>query len=195
MRALVRAELCPRHYSRVSGEPDQNLARGNVPDTGCLVCRRRDDACSVRAELSARGDGHEIGRTRLSQDTDGQRSVSPDGTRIVTASADKTACVWDVAMAPDSVRLAGHTGVVVEAEFSPDGARIVTGSWDDTARVWDPATGKTLATLTGHDKPLQSAHFSPDARRIVTASDDKTACVWDAATGKMLRRSGHEPKY
>ena len=68
---------------------------------------------------------------------------SPDGTRIVTASADKTARVWDAATGKSLATLAGHEDGVWSAQFSPDGTRIVTASGDKTARVWDAATGKT----------------------------------------------------
>ena len=37
---------------------------------------------------------------------------SPDGTRIVTASEDKTARVWDAATGKALATLAGHEGAV-----------------------------------------------------------------------------------
>ena len=64
---------------------------------------------------------------------------SPDGTRVVTASADKTARVWDAASGQLLTSLEGHTGWVTSAVFSPDpdGQRLVTTSRDGTAKVWD----------------------------------------------------------
>src|SRR5262245_44890554 len=62
-------------------------------------------------------------------------STSPDGSRIVTASDDGTARVWDAATGTESVILRGHTDWVRSAAFSPDGARIVTASHDRTARL------------------------------------------------------------
>ena len=38
------------------------------------------------------------------------------------------------------VKLRGHKGSVVNAQFSPDGQRIVTASYGGTARVWEAAT-------------------------------------------------------
>src|SRR5262249_14923230 len=53
-------------------------------------------------------------------------AFSPDGARIVTASADRTAKVWDARTGTPALGLKGHTGGVWSAAFSPDGARIVT---------------------------------------------------------------------
>jgi WD40 repeat protein len=120
-------------------------------------------------------------------------AFSPDGARIVTASNDRTARVWDAASGEMLRELKGHGAGVVSAAFSPDGARIVTASNDRTARVWDAASGEMLRELKGHDEVLWSAAFSPDGARIVTASNDRTARIWDATGGEMLRElKGHD---
>jgi len=62
---------------------------------------------------------------------------SPDGKRIVTASKDKTARVWNAQSGKALTEPLKHNGDVVSAQFSPDGKRIVTASSDKTARVWD----------------------------------------------------------
>ncbi len=117
---------------------------------------------------------------------------SPDGTRIVTASFDKTARIWDARTGVQLTVLAGHGEIVVSAGYSPDGLRIVTASADKTARIWDAQTGAQLAVLSGHGDRVNSAAYSPDGTRIVTASADKTARIWDTLTGTPLAvLSGH----
>jgi len=111
---------------------------------------------------------------------------SPDGSRVVTASPDKTARVWDGVTGRELAVLRGHEDRVSSAAFSLDGARVVTASADKTARVWDAESGRELSVLRGHEDALCSAAFSPDGARVVTASADKTARVWDAGTGHEL---------
>ena len=120
-------------------------------------------------------------------------AYSPDGTRVVTASYDKTARIWDARSGAELVALVGHGDQVRSAAYSPDGTRIVTASIDNTARVWDALTGSQLRVLSGHRDQVRSAAYSPDGTRIVTASTDKTARLWDARTGAQLAvLSGHE---
>ena len=121
-------------------------------------------------------------------------SFSPDGTKIVTASDDGTAIIWDAKTGQALQTLSGHTHTydVNSASFSPDRTKIVTASDDDTAIIWDAETGQQLQTLSGHSNIVNSASFSPDGTKVVTASDDGTAIIWDAETGHQLQTlSGH----
>ena len=113
-------------------------------------------------------------------------AFNEDGTRIVTASEDKTARVWDAADGVQVAMLQGHTDWVDRAAFSPDGSRIVTYSTDLTARLWDARSGAPIAVLAGHSGLITSAEFSSDGARLVTASNDTTARLWDVANGATL---------
>jgi WD40 repeat protein/serine/threonine protein kinase len=114
---------------------------------------------------------------------------SPDGKRILTASADDTACVWDAQSTQLLIGPLEHSGgampAPVSAQFSPDGTRILTAS-ADAALVWDAVSGQALTEPLKHDNIITSAQFSQDGRWIVTASTDHSARVWDAQTGQPL---------
>src|SRR5271165_2614964 len=130
---------------------------------------------------------------RLLKDAGEFAAFSPDGSRVVSASSNWTARVWDAATGNAIAVLSGHEDAVNSAAFSPDGSRIVTASTDKTARVWEAATGTAVAVLSGHQATVKSAVFSPDGSRIVTASSDKTARLWESATGKASATlSGHQ---
>jgi WD40 repeat protein/serine/threonine protein kinase len=122
-------------------------------------------------------------------------AYSPDGTRVVTASRDHTARIWDARTGAQLAVLSGHTDIVYCAVYSPDGTRVVTASRDHTARIWDAYSGAQLAVLSGHDDGVNSVSYSPNGMRIVTASFDKSARIWDARTGAQLAMlSGHRAR-
>jgi WD40 repeat protein/predicted Ser/Thr protein kinase len=111
-------------------------------------------------------------------------AFSPDGSRIVTASRDHTARVWDAGTGEAVTPPLRHADIVWKAQFSPDGRRAVTASRDRTARVWDASNGQAVGPALPHDAPVEDASFSPDGRWVVTASTDGTAQLWDAVTGQ-----------
>jgi WD40 repeat protein/serine/threonine protein kinase len=111
-------------------------------------------------------------------------AFSPDGSRIVTASKDRTARVWDVRTGEAVTPPLAHDNIVLKASFSPDGRYVVTASHDRTARVWDASSGQAVSPALRHEGSVQDASFSPDGRWVVTASTANTAQVWDAFTGQ-----------
>ena len=115
---------------------------------------------------------------------------SVDGSRVVTASKDGTAGLWQ----SDGTLvngLIGHKSEVLSAVFSPDGSRIVTASADNTARIWD-ADGAPLEILTGHTGAVVWAAFDASSQYIVTTSMDGSARLWDRDGERLATLTGHE---
>jgi len=81
-------------------------------------------------------------------------NFSTDGRRVVTASADRTARVWDAESGKSVSEPMRHEGAVNTANFSTDGRRVVTASADRTARVWDAESGKPVGEPMRHGGPV-----------------------------------------
>jgi WD40 repeat protein/serine/threonine protein kinase/tetratricopeptide (TPR) repeat protein len=120
-------------------------------------------------------------------------AFSPDGKRLVSASADASARVWDVQTGKELVCFRGHNQQVNYATFSPDGKRIASTGADKTVKIWDAATGAQPITLRGHTGGCIGVAFSRDGGRIASGSDDGTVKIWDAASGEeLLTLRGHQ---
>jgi WD domain, G-beta repeat len=61
---------------------------------------------------------------------------SPDGRRVLTASEDHTARLWETDSGKLLTIFQGHTDRVASAVFSSDGRRVLTASSDTAARLW-----------------------------------------------------------
>jgi WD40 repeat protein/serine/threonine protein kinase len=122
-------------------------------------------------------------------------SFSPDGTRVVTASQDHTARIWDARSGLELHVLTGHTEPLACAEFSPDGRRVITGGVDGTARLWDADSGRELRRFRAQGDHINTTTFSPDGRSVLVSSDDKLAYLWDAERGTLIRTfAGHSDR-
>ena len=120
------------------------------------------------------------------------RCSLPGSDRILTASWDKTARLWDLERKELAV-LRGQKTSVSSAIFSPGGDRILTASeGQGRARLWD-LQGKEVAILRGHEDLVGVPRcFSPGGDRILTCSEDKTARLWDLEGEELAVLRGHE---
>jgi WD40 repeat protein len=125
-------------------------------------------------------------------DTVSSVAWSPDGKRVVTASADHTINVWDALSGRNLMVLSGHSRPIRSVAWSPDGKQIASGSEDKTAKIWDALTGKEIRTLIGHSDTVDTVAWAPDGQRLATGSWDDTAIIWQAESGQSVRTlKGH----
>jgi len=170
-------------------EGEEDVASASFNQDGSRVVTAADNYARVwdtrSGKLLLTIDGH--------AETVENAAYSPDGSRIVTASWDRTAKVWDAKTGELQLTLAGHDYGVMNAVFSPDGSLIVTASKDNTAKVWDAKNGKELDTLIGHSDEIWSVSFSSDGKRLATVSWDKSVRIWDMTDFHLITTiDGHE---
>jgi WD40 repeat protein len=120
-------------------------------------------------------------------------AVTPDGSRAISASDDRTLKVWDLETGRETLTLAGHEGAVSAVAVTPDGSRAISASNDRTLKVWDLETGRETLALAGHEGAVSAVAVTPDGSRAISASNDRTLKVWDLETGReTLTLAGHE---
>jgi WD40 repeat protein len=118
-------------------------------------------------------------------------SFSPAGTRIVSASSDRTLKIWDAQNGKEIATLTGHTGQVTSCAFSPNGAQILSGSYDRSLKLWDAEGGRESVTLSGHAKSITSCAFSPAGKLFATGGDDEVIKLWKSPDGQEIATLVH----
>ncbi|KAH7920921.1 hypothetical protein BV22DRAFT_1198573 [Leucogyrophana mollusca] len=113
---------------------------------------------------------------------------SPDGTEIMSDSADGIIRTWDPTTSrssrgPIRYQIKNHAFCV----FSPDGKYVVSKKWDGRLWIRDLRNGgSTVGPLEGPSDEVSCLAVSPDSRLFVTGSKDRTARLWDVNTGKLV---------
>jgi WD40 repeat protein len=111
---------------------------------------------------------------------------SSDGTKILTASADHTARLWDARTGSQLTAPLQHDDEVISAAFSPDGKKVVTGSSESEVRIWDAVSGTPITDPLEVHGSVLCVSFSHDGRMIAAGTDDGKLRTWDAVTGQPL---------
>ncbi|MCI0414616.1 hypothetical protein L0222_17705, partial [bacterium] len=106
--------------------------------------------------------------------------ITPDGTRLISSSWDRTIRIWDLQDGNELLTISGHNDAVKKVALTSDGERIISSSDDGTLRIWDAMTGAALAVLESHQGPINSFALSQDGKFILSAAKDRTVIVWDA---------------
>ncbi len=112
--------------------------------------------------------------------------VSPDGSRILTASFDFSVGLW---RGKTPVWLEAHRAAVNAVRFV-DRNRAVSAGDDFQLYLWNLSTGKARR-LGGHQNKVNALELSPDRRTVAAASWDGSIGLWPLDGGEPRFLKGH----
>ncbi|XP_056685916.1 U4/U6 small nuclear ribonucleoprotein PRP4-like protein [Spinacia oleracea] len=123
-------------------------------------------------------------------------AFSPVSDNVATASADRTAKLWNT----DGTLVRtfeGHLDRLARIAFHPSGKYLGTTSFDKTWRLWDIESGAELLLQEGHSRSVYAISFHPDGSLLASCGLDSLTRVWDLRTGRsILALEGHiKPVY
>ena len=181
MRARAHSSPCCQATASASIPPPiRPTARASSPRRWT---RPRASGMRARARSSLVLSGHD-------GDIFIHAAYSPDGTRIVTASADKTARIWDA-----------RTGAQLAVLSRSCAIALILRLFRPTARASSPrrttrprasgmhAPARNSPCSRGIADRVDSAAYSPDGTRIVTASYRQDRAHLGCAHGRAARRT------
>ena len=131
---------------------------------------------------------------------------SPGGRRIVTASQDGKAIVWEQSIEngpyEELTQFTQHRGPVYVARFSPDGTQIATAGYDRRVLIWNPDVvnppdiarrldnqpdlPSPFVELGTHEGPVRGLSFALDGNVLATGGQDNVIRVWEVSSGEQI---------
>lgn len=118
-------------------------------------------------------------------------AFSPTNNILATASADRTARLWNTEGSTLKT-FEGHLDRLARIAFHPSGKYLGTTSFDKTWRLWDVETGEELLLQEGHSRSVYGLSFHHDGSLAASCGLDALARVWDLRSGRsILALEGH----
>jgi WD40 repeat protein len=110
---------------------------------------------------------------------------SPDGSKLASASCDKTMRVWNVVTGQVEQTLKSHLDWIYSIVFSPDGSELVLASGDMTVQLWNVAIGQVEKTFKVHSDWISTMNFSDGSTSPPFYTVDTSRC-WVTQNGSRV---------
>ena len=116
-------------------------------------------------------------------------SLSPNGTKAITGSAEGEVIIWDLTadgkdvLTWDSTTgnhfvIPGRRNSVTSTSFSQDGTTALITKRFESTEVWDTNTGRCTTILNKANHYASSAYFLSDGM-VVTSGESGKTCIWE----------------
>ena len=141
--------------------PGSSCARSKVASRSRPTAPACSRGARTHAQIMGRGDRAALAHVRGHAGQSRSVAFSPDGTRVLSGSLDRTLKLWDARPGSSCARSRGMSDAGLNSvAFSPDGTRAVSGGlrWN-TIRIWNVATGESARHALRLGKWRVAGHY------------------------------------
>ena len=111
--------------------------------------------------------------------------------RLISASTDKTICIWDLNKYKLLKKLEGHNEGVQCLKILKNG-ELASGAFDNTIKIWDLKKYVCIKTLSGHTGHVYCINQLLD-EKLISGASDWSLIAWDIEKGEQVfTLEGHE---
>jgi RNA polymerase sigma factor (sigma-70 family) len=116
--------------------------------------------------------------------TSGALAFSPDGTRILAASSESFATVYESRQGRILMQFKPAAGATAQAAFSPDGKIIAIGN-GSSVQLIDGQTGRVVINAEIGGNAVTALAYFPDGTRVAVADGGNAVSLLDLNTAKV----------
>lgn len=118
--------------------------------------------------------------------------ITPDGSRLISGSADKTIRLWELSTGQRLGSLNFHRDTVLALALNATNQTLASSSVYDPIVLLDLNTGQEKAKLFGQPVRTDALAFNPNGSTIASGSDDHQIHLWNVELGTELQTlQGH----
>jgi WD40 repeat protein len=125
----------------------------------------------------------EGGPATLGSHASGVTALAAQGDRALTAGADGSLRLWDLAAAKELRTFEGPKSGLAAAAFHPDGRSFATAGADGVVRLWEPASPKPVRALEAQGGPIRAIAYTSGGRFLAAAGAGGVR-FWDVVFGR-----------
>ncbi|EIW76877.1 WD40 repeat-like protein [Coniophora puteana RWD-64-598 SS2] len=178
-----------------SGKPDRSSDPGKMKAGAAILAAMWFPDCQRFASAGEEPlvriwdaqTGFQVGDMAGHRESVNALSISADGTKLATASDDRTVLIFDTkSMQPVMKPLTGHDEAVYTVRMTPDGSRLVSGGKDKSLRFWNAVTGELQHVTEAHTDAVRALSMTKDGSKLASGGDDSCIYIWDMRTYERL---------
>lgn len=114
-------------------------------------------------------------------------SISPDGSTLATGHEDGRVRLWQVSDGELLHTLGSPNGLAGAIVFSPDGSTLAFHANGRTVQLWRVSDGKPVGNLGDQNLPFtECTAFSPDGTMLASGHQDGVVRLWLVSDGELL---------
>ena len=113
--------------------------------------------------------------------------VNSTNEKLVTASLDKTAYIWNLKTGELMSPVMQHDVFAWWAKFSKDDAKIVTTTDNNSISIWNANTGKIITPPFYTQDTIMDINFNNDGTRVIAGLLNGEFHQWDVHTGRPIK--------
>ncbi|KAJ1909258.1 hypothetical protein H4219_006429 [Mycoemilia scoparia] len=118
-------------------------------------------------------------------------AVDKTGTKLFSASGDRTVKVWDIrdVSKPQCLKtIEDAEGDVYSVALTPLDTHVIMAGYDRAIRLYDLKAERVVQSFTGHELSVAKAVCNPLGNLVVSGSKDHSIRFWDILSGTCINK-------